>query len=239
MMDDREDRLDELIRDTAREYNAPPATPRAEMWEAIRAARQAAPIPSRPVVVRRPWYGPLRLGIGIAALLALGIAIGRLSVPGRQDVQSGGPTVTAQGDTSLSTPITPAPRGSAPRVTAAERPAARDRDATAAASQLATEVHLTQVESFLTEFNSRPGTTEFTGRAQDLLTDTRLLLDSKRVANPRIRVLLEDLELILAQIATLSRERGEDLDLIAEALAQRHLRTRLRSAIPVGPAIRS
>ena len=36
MMDDREDRLDNLIRDAARDYHAPPATPRAEMWEADR-----------------------------------------------------------------------------------------------------------------------------------------------------------------------------------------------------------
>ena len=31
MMDEREDRLDEWVRDAARDYNPPPETPRAEM----------------------------------------------------------------------------------------------------------------------------------------------------------------------------------------------------------------
>ena len=78
MMDDREDRLDNLIRDAARDYHAPPATPRAEMWEAIRASREAAGTEVRPLVVR-PARSPLRLVFGIAALLALGVAIGRLT----------------------------------------------------------------------------------------------------------------------------------------------------------------
>jgi hypothetical protein len=43
----------------------------------------------------------------------------------------------------------------------------------------------------------------------------------------------------LAQIATLNpRQRRQDLDLIADGLAQSHLRTRLRNAIPAGSAIR-
>ena len=82
MMDDREDRLDNLIRDAARDYIAPPATAQAEMWEAIRASREAAGTEARPLVVR-PARSPLRLGVGIAALLALGVAIGRLTVPSR------------------------------------------------------------------------------------------------------------------------------------------------------------
>ena len=68
---------------------------------------------------------------------------------------------------------------------------------------------MTQVETFLTEFGTRPAATEFSAQAQDLLTDTRLLLDSKRVVDPRTRKLLEDLELVLAQIATLDPARKE------------------------------
>jgi hypothetical protein len=48
MMDEREDRLDEWVRDAARDYNAPPPTPRAEMWEAIQAGRRAARVAPRP-----------------------------------------------------------------------------------------------------------------------------------------------------------------------------------------------
>ena len=40
MLDDREDRFDEFLRDQARDYNPPPETPRAEIWERIRAARE-------------------------------------------------------------------------------------------------------------------------------------------------------------------------------------------------------
>ena len=32
MMDEQEDRLDALLRDAAQDYNAPPPTPKAEIW---------------------------------------------------------------------------------------------------------------------------------------------------------------------------------------------------------------
>lgn len=216
MMDDREDRLDSLIRDAALDYHVPPATPRAEMWEAIRASRDAARTEVRPLVVR-PARSPLRLVFGIAALLALGIAIGRLSVPSRSTTLAPEQTVAA--------PSEPAPAG--------------QRERSEVAARVATDDHLTQVETFLTEFGTRPAATDFASQAQDLLTDTRLLLDSKRVADPKTRKLLEDLELVLAQIATLDpREKNLDRDLITDGLAQSHLRTRLRNAIPAGSAIR-
>lgn len=218
MMDDREDRLDNLIRDAARDYNAPPATPRAEMWEAIRASREAARTEVRPLVLR-PARSPLRLVFGIAALLALGVAIGRYSAPSRSG------TTAAPVQPSLAA----GPEASAPE----------QRERGEAAARYATDDHLTQVETFLTEFGTRPAASDFTAQAQDLLTDTRLLLDSKRVVEPRTRKLLEDLELVLAQIATLDpRQKSQDRDLIADGLAQSHLRTRIRNAIPAGSAIR-
>jgi hypothetical protein len=220
MMDDREDRLDNLIRDAARDYHAPPATPRAEMWEAIRASREAARTEVPPLVVR-PARSPLRLVFGIAALLTLGIAIGRLTVPSRD---------SAAADPSQSAVASAPEAATAP---------AEQRARGEVAAKVATDDHLTQVETFLTEFGTRPAATDFSAQAQDLLTDTRLLLDSKRVVDPRTRKLLEDLELVLAQIATLDpREKNRDRDLIADGLAQSHLRTRLRNAIPAGSAIR-
>jgi hypothetical protein len=217
MMDDREDRLDERIRDAAQEYHRPPATPRAEMWEAIQAGRRAAE--ERPLPIRPGYRSPLRLVFGIAALLALGIAIGRISVPAG--------TVPAPQPTIAAAP-------GAPSGTAGEQ-----RERGEAAARFATDDHLIQVETFLTEFGTAPVQAEFDRQAQDLLTDTRMLLDSKRVVDPRTRKLLEDLELVLAQIATLDpRGRSKDRDLIADGLAQSHLRTRLRNAIPAGPAIR-
>ena len=228
MMDDREDRFDELLRQAAHDYNAPPATPRTEMWERItaeRALRRAGrglaggdddivPLKARPT--RLPW---LRFGVGIAALLALGIGIGRYSAKG--------PGGTAVGPVATLTP--------APGLT----PGAVKRDPGAVATEFATTEHLSRVETFLTEFGSRDTVPEFSAEARDLLGTTRLLLDSKRVADPRTRKLLEDLELVLTQIATLNpRDRREELDFIADGLSQNHLRTRLRNAIPTGPAIR-
>ncbi|HJR33758.1 MAG TPA: hypothetical protein VJ817_02330, partial [Gemmatimonadales bacterium] len=95
MMDEREDRLDEWVRDAAREYNAPPPAPRAEMWEAIQAGRRAARVAPRPL---SPARNPLRYVIGIAALLALGIAIGRITVPSRTESPAASP-LTSTGQT--------------------------------------------------------------------------------------------------------------------------------------------
>lgn len=230
MMDDREDRFDEYLRDAARDYHAPPATPRAELWDRItaeRAARRAAGELARDgedgiVSLNQRRKGGsrwLQFAVGIAAVLALGIGIGRY-------------TTTATGVVPAAPTATPTP---APTIAA--RPERRNPGE--AASEFATTQHLSQVETFLTEFGTRDTAPEFSAEARDLLGTTRLLLDSKRIADPRTRKLLEDLELVLVQIATLNpRDRREELDFIADGLTQSHLRTRLRNAIPTGPAIR-
>jgi hypothetical protein len=231
MMNDQEDRFDEFLREAARDYNAPPDTPRAELWERISAERTRRRAgtglvqPGDDIVSLehrrkrgRPW---LRFAVGIAALLALGIGIGRYTA-----------LSTDVGSTGLTpTPVpTPAP-------SVASGPAKRDPGEMA--TEFATTEHLNQAETFLTEFGTRETAPEFSAEARDLLGTTRLLLDSKRVTDPRTRKLLEDLELVLVQIATLNpRDRREELDFIAEGLSQNHLRTRLRNAIPTGPAIR-
>src|SRR4030095_11354752 len=70
-------------------------------------------------------------------------------------------------------------------------------------------------------------------RAGELLSTTRLLLDSPAAASdPRLKNLLEDLELVLAQLARLPAEHGKtELNLIREALVQRDVVPRLRSAV--------
>src|SRR5437870_9216000 len=79
-----EDRLDERLRQAAQDYNRPPATPREELWSRIAAARAAR---RRRVTVFRP---ALRWGVGIAAVLALGVAIGRWSARGGESPSSPG-----------------------------------------------------------------------------------------------------------------------------------------------------
>ena len=70
----------------------------------------------------------------------------------------------------------------------------------------------------------------FAQQAGELLVTTRLLLDARGAQNdPSLRVLLEDLELVLAQIARLhAGETRTERELITEALAQQDLVPRIR-----------
>jgi hypothetical protein len=72
---------------------------------------------------------------------------------------------------------------------------------------------------------------QFIAHAGDLLLTTRMLIDSPASTDPSMRNLLEDLELVLAQIVRLQSERGRtEMDLINQALEQRDVLPRLRSA---------
>jgi hypothetical protein len=76
--------------------------------------------------------------------------------------------------------------------------------------------------------NGRPieGTNE---RARDLLATTRLLLDSPDISDSPLRDLLDDLELVLAQIVRLpGRAAAPDVYLIDQALDQKEVLPRLR-----------
>jgi len=66
-------------------------------------------------------------------------------------------------------------------------------------------------------------------QARDLLATTRLLLDSPDVSDSHLRDLLDDLELVLAQIVRLpGRAAAPDVYLIDQALDQREVLPRLR-----------
>src|SRR2546430_14549140 len=77
---------------------------------------------------------------------------------------------------------------------------------------------------------------QFSRQARDLLATTRLMLDSPAAKDARLKGLLEDLELVLAQIAQLpaSGDR-EDVQSINQGLDQRSVLLRLRTANPAGP----
>jgi hypothetical protein len=204
-----DDRLDDQLRDTAKDYNDPPETPRDAMWErivAMRAAEKAEP----PSPLRH--LRPLRWAAGIAAVLALGIGLGRLSINTAPPVVAPAPVATA-----------PAPRVSN------------------AAYQVATAEHLSQSEAFLTLFRAsmRQGGNErlASATARQLLATNRLLLDSPAANDGRTRLLLQDLELVLAEIAQLSPQpRSRDLDLITEGMERGGVMSRLRTAVPSGPS---
>lgn len=77
--------------------------------------------------------------------------------------------------------------------------------------------------------------------ARDVLSSTRLLMDSPAGRDPRMRSLFTDLELVLAQIVQISGMplQGSERELIDRAMRERDLLPRLRSAVPAGLAASS
>lgn len=68
-----------------------------------------------------------------------------------------------------------------------------------------------------------------TAQARDLLSTTRILMDSPQAGDQHLQALLDDLELVLAQIVRLpSRPAPPDVQLIDQALDQRDVIPRLR-----------
>ncbi len=103
--------------------------------------------------------------------------------------------------------------------------------------QVATQQHLQDAETLLTSFSleSRDErmNTQFAGWAKGLLSNTRLLLDSPAGDDPRRAKLLQDLELVLAQIVQLSPDApASDRELVQGSIQNGMVMTRLRSAIP-------
>jgi hypothetical protein len=112
------------------------------------------------------------------------------------------------------------------------------REGASVAEQIAAAEYLGRVEYFLTDFRAaaRKGEAKAipAADARRLLTTTRLLLDSPAGQDPRLRPLLEDLELVLAAITQLPGGTPDDLNLITEGLDRRGMLSRLRSAVPAG-----
>lgn len=206
MMDQHEDpKFEAWLKDVARTtYHAPRTTPREEMWARINAARR-----TRHVIELRPW---MRWAVAAAAVLALGIGIGRWTV-------------------------------NQPTVPPADVATLRDGEIDSLANQayqVAATQYLSRTETFLTSFradaNRSANTARLARQARDLLTTTQLMLDSPAATDPRLRSLLEDLELVLTQISLLNPlEDGRDRDLITDGMNQSNVLPKLRSAIPAGP----
>jgi hypothetical protein len=186
------------------------------MWSAIEhdafPRRFASPSAERTSDVGRRtsnverWFSARTL-LPLAAVLLLGVALGRFSAR-RAPAASPGIAGRAPSDTvSLAEPY--------------QSTASRYLGQTAALLvALPGEVRAGRADD------------RFLGRAHDLLLTTRLLLDSPAAADPRFRTLLEDLELVLAQVVRLQTDQGRvDLDLIREALEQRDVLPRLRTAV--------
>jgi hypothetical protein len=207
MKDD--ERLDTRIRELASDLNTPPPTPRGEMWERIRAERALhRQRPDRGMTERVRWAVWV---VGIAATLAVGVALGRLSMR---------------------------PEGVVPPTVASDT-GAGGAEGISAAYRLATAEHLGRVETFLTVFTAEaPGgqvsAADFETPARQLLLRTRLLRQSPvTTGDVVLQTLLDDVELVLLQIATFAQvDDQRELDFVEQGIIERSVMLRLRSALP-------
>ncbi len=221
-MEERPDEgMEELLKGLREEYNPPPPTPREEMWSALQprleprdgevvsldAAREAKAA-RRPAPYRRP----LGWAAAAAAVLVVGVGIGRMTAPGA------GPAI---GPVAAASP---------------------------ALLRVAAVEHLVRTESLLTlvRADARSGRLEpaVGSWARSLLSETRLLLDAHAGADPVMMELLEDLELVLAQIVGVAHAGGGDqarvrseLSLALGGLDARDVLPRIQAVIPAGPGL--
>ena len=240
-----EEKFQEFLERELRDYNAPPAeTPKDAMWEVIaqaRAARRATPL-RRPMRVYAPW-------IGMAATLLIGVGIGRYMM---RDAAT--PAQIAAAQDSLP-PIAPATLVRDTAVSAAplievevptQRLASRDASrgtprALPAATRaepstpvsLASRTHLQRAEALVSVVSATPADAvmdSLTGKwAREMLTNTRLLLDSPAGDDPVRRRLLEDLETVLVQLVQRSGASADDREILDRTLERTQLLTRLRT----------
>ena len=204
-----EERFEAWLNENADEYHRPPAdVPREEMWDRIVSARQAS---RAPVAGRWSRFSD-RWPMAIAASLLIGAGIGL-------GYWMRGPVTEPAGMS----------------VTATQTADSVIRNTT---YDVASVAHLTAVESMLTSFRSTEHTetnVALQRLARDLLSTTRLLMDSPAAEDAVRRQLLEDLEYVLAQIVQLDPNApAEDRAMVDRAIAREQVLTRIRSSIPAG-----
>jgi hypothetical protein len=245
--------LDETLMAHARSYHAPGAVPREEMWSAIRDGRDGQD--GRILPFRRA----VRIALPIAAVLAVGIFVGRMSmVDGQRSTVDSVPFTSGvttprshqvasaplSGDSTASSAPTAPPRNDVAFVD--RRPSTVDPHRTTddrrptTVFSVAAERHFAQAETFLTLFRAsvREGTDESLApaTARELLVNNRLLMDSPAADDPRVGRLLDDIELVLAQIAQLPAEgKQADAQIITDGLEAGGELTRIRTEVTSGP----
>lgn len=195
-------RLDELLDDAARTYRAPPEAPLDALWARVE-AETFAPVRSRPGPARRWAFAAV-----LAASLLMGVALGRASVSGA------GKSVAAGGGA-----------GATPASRVADNPNQRTtRELLARTAVL--------LAALPTEARTAGGERRVAVQAAQLLTTTRLLLDSPVASDQRMRSLLQDLELVLAQVARIREtQTAAELLLINDALEERNVVPRIRTVV--------
>ena len=213
--------LTAALADAAAAYHAPPdIVPRDTMWDAIRARRlgrvlaveMTAPAVATPVTVMHTTRSALRrLPRWVAVASAAAVVVIAIGVSHGEPV----PATTATPALSL------------------------DSAANSVAWQQASSEHFGMAESMLTMLSNSPkqqGDAQLTAWSHDLLESTRLLIDSPAGRDPKRRVLLLELELILVQLVESGPAmRTEDRTMMDNLLSQSALLlTRIRTTVPAG-----
>jgi hypothetical protein len=242
-------RVERLVAEAARGYRSPPPAPVEAMWARIEAAhfgpalldaepdagRLAAPAVGggarddgvvdlasrRPPVVRGlggrrhvgRWGGP---ALGLAAGLLLGVGIGA--------------GLWRQAATPGATAVAAAPAAGSEAAIAAAAARTDPAYQTVAVEYFDQAVAL--LASLPSELDEGRPDARLAMQARDLLSTTRLLLDSEAAgSDPQLQALLDDLELVLAQVVRLPAGRDSTQSaLINEALQTRDVLPRLRTA---------
>lgn len=229
-------RMDKLMTGLREDYNKPPEIPREEMWAVIQSrlgasgspegtqTGEAGPGVDRTVVslaeARQSRLArmkkPLVWAASAAAILVLGLGIGRWTAPV-------GPGVGQIGELASAETMTSNP----------------------AVLRAASVAHLMRTESLLTLVRSdaRAGRMEAAvgSWARGLLTQTRLLMDAPDQADPVMTELLEDLELVLVQILGAANAPPGDeaqvrseLNLALDGIEEHEVLPRIQAVLPAG-----
>lgn len=276
-----DDKFEEWVQRAAADYNRPAGdVPREEMWARIQAARTGV-VPGdseravRVLPMRRHAPRWLLAGLAAAAVLLMGVAIGRFLPPDstspprvaslpatppgprpKPDERAIAPepeqvvATTADDTSAIGSPSIARPSlrstGAAPRFATGERPQPAPAPGTngsgaTGAYAAVTAQHLARAEALLTSYRADAldgrVDAQMSAWARDLLTTTRLLMDSPAAEGAQRRRLLQDLELLLVQIVQLNPDAADDeRALVERSIDREHMMMRLRAATPTGTA---
>jgi hypothetical protein len=248
----KDDEMDELLIQGTRDYNEPGAVPRDVMWARIERERHGNTGGGGRSPFRRRWPW-VAASLAAALVLAAGISIGRR-------LERSGVTTAPVARTPTATPrdssrqtrvaqtndsIIPALRGETHRTQeTANQLAQRSTEAgTSDSDNLAYRLvmlrHIAGSEALITAFREAARRGEVDAQIADwsreLLSTTRMLEASPVTQDPTMKRLLEDLDLVIVQIAqytTTGKHNPDDLDLIEQSIKKRGVMTKLRSSLP-------
>jgi hypothetical protein len=251
-----DDEMDELLIQGARDYNEPGSVPRDAMWARIEGERHGshgrATLPMAPRQSPRAWaVGALAAAMVLGVGIVIGRRLERATTPQGilVDAEPNRAVTDVLPVTSSRDSVVKAIRNetkdtdaSVRRLSRASAPATagdESKESQNLAYRLVMLRHLAGSEAMITAFRSSARRGEVDAQigdwSRELLGTTRLLEASPVTQDPTMKRLLEDLDLVLAQIGqyvTNGKNDPNDLDLIEQSIDKRGVITKLRSSLP-------